>query len=163
MDRDELISELESAFEGVTLGEGIGINQAMAIDSCAGSRGLQIAKSFDSWKDWKDIPDEAMEHGQAALCFMDAEGLRFALPAYMRYCLRHFEYSGYLTVDATIYALARGMTPSKGELLELTQEQKEVIAEFLKFLVLDAGDFVDTDAASIAYDAHWKEYDPKPA
>ena len=162
LDRDELINELERAFEGVNLGEGIGIHQAMAIDSYAGERALEINKKLDDWKDWKEIPDELMEYGNGALSFMDAEGLRFALPAFMRYCLRYFMSSGWTTVDAPIYALARGLKPSRGELLVLTQEQKEIIAKFLRFLILEGRDYVDSEAASIAYEVHWKQHDPNP-
>jgi hypothetical protein len=88
MDRESLIQEIERAFNGIDLGGGIGIHQAMALDDCVGSRALEKAKRKDDWTDWRDIPDELMEFGEAALCFMDAKGLLFALPAYMRYCIR---------------------------------------------------------------------------
>jgi hypothetical protein len=42
----------------------------------------------------------------------------------------------------------------------LSQEQKAIIAKFLKYMVLVAGDnFVDAIVASRAYEHHWAKYE----
>ena len=161
MDRAALIHQIEDAFEGIQLGTGIGIHQAMAIDAYSSDKEIERAKRLDCWEDWRDIPDHVMEQGEAALCFMDAKGILFALPAYMRYCVRYFDTSGWTTVDSAVYALERDLKPAKGVCELMNSQQKAVVARFLRFVVLDTGDQADSRIASIAYEKHWARYDPE--
>ena len=75
----ELEHQIRSAFAGVTLGDGIGLWEGNAIDDY-GPRAPARAK--DIRDDWSKIPQEDLRTN-SALCYVDAEGMRFLLPAYI--------------------------------------------------------------------------------
>jgi hypothetical protein len=160
MDRDEIIREIESAFAGVTLGDGIGVFEAWAIDRNASDKELKKARERDCRNDWKEISESDLEEHYSALCFMDDDGVRFSLPAYMRFALRNYDKSQSLSVDAAIHALERGLVPAVNGLTIFTASQQAAIARFLRFMVVDVGDdWVDADTASAAYELFWGQYD----
>jgi hypothetical protein len=78
-----LCNKIREAFAGVTLGGGIGLQQAQGIDDyedetmCAGYR------ASDEKEDWTRIPMSELNRCNSSLSFFDAEGMRFHLPAYL--------------------------------------------------------------------------------
>jgi hypothetical protein len=106
--RQALIRKIESAFRGVVLGDGIGIYEAWAIDRCASDAERRKAREKDVRDDWTRISDEELTELYSALSFGDSDGLRSALPAYLRYAVRNFDKSDAASVDTTIYALESG-------------------------------------------------------
>jgi hypothetical protein len=164
MDRTEVGNTIKNAFKPVLLGNGIGLYEAEAIDNYKGQDEIAVARKKDrnEWKKWGDIPENVIKTFYSALCFVDKEGMRFLLPAYMLFAVKNYDKSDSASVDSVMYALDRGLDAFGGDESFLSQEQKEAIISFLKFMVIEAGDdLVDAAAASRAYEIHWAKYDKK--
>jgi hypothetical protein len=162
MNRSSLIKEIEIAFQDVKLDNGIGIFEAEALDDYANDNEIkkQRAKDREFWSRWQDIPDEVISKYYSVLCFVDPEGLKYLLPAYMRFTLNQYDIDASASIDSTIFALDRGLESFKDRPEILSQEQKAIIAKFLKYMVLVAGDnFIDAIVASRAYEHHWAKYE----
>jgi len=150
--------EIKEAFKNVKLEDGIGIFEADELDACSSDRKIQKAKAKDRlwWNDWKDIEEKHIAHYSSVMCFMDSQGIKWAIPAYMIYALNNYE-DGSFSVDATIYAIERGAIGY--DRLDLyTLEQKKVIARFLQYMLFVGEDWVNTDFAKSALDKEWGKY-----
>lgn len=86
---EELIAQIDSAFDGVVLGEGIGLWESDGIDDYCGKNELQALRAKDEKIDWRKIPVEHLSYCNAAPSFLDARGLYFHLPAFLTAELRH--------------------------------------------------------------------------
>ncbi|MEJ2395649.1 MAG: hypothetical protein P8Z77_12955 [Candidatus Thiodiazotropha sp.] len=163
MDKAELLLIIEIAFGRVTLCDGIGLYEAEAIDNYASDKERLKARKKDreSWKRWDEIPTEVIETFYSALCFVDIKGMRFLLPAYMKFAVNNYKNSDSASVDSPIYALQSNPVFAETDIDDyFTEEQYEAFAKFLRFMILEAGfDFVDSDGASQAYENHWGKYD----
>src|SRR5687767_1098532 len=141
LDKQSVIEEIERAFSGVRLGEGVSLREADVIDDYGSEADREKARAEDELVDWRKISEELISHYSSCLSFFDAEGMRFHLPAYMRFVLKHYETSDSNSIDATIYALGCG-----GERFGLlNQEQREAVRKFLEF-VAGSGGGLDEDA-----------------
>jgi hypothetical protein len=81
MERNQVIEDIEAAFGDVSLGDGIGIHEAIVIDYCVSDNKRDRARKKDIRDNWSRIPEELIGTHYQALCFMDEKGLRFHLPA----------------------------------------------------------------------------------
>ena len=134
--RDQLIADIEAAFREVERGAGETLREADW--EGAGTEDQRgEARSLDTDRTWLEIPDDVIDRHEAALTFVDPEGFRYYLPAFMRWALRHYHDSDRITVDTAIYNLC----PSKGspqrskERFELfNEEQSKVICRFLRLM-----------------------------
>jgi hypothetical protein len=92
MDRDEIEAAIRSAFAGVRLGSGTSLRQAQVIDDYG--RGVTEA-AFEALPqsevtdDWTRVPESELLRDNVA--HLDAEGLRFYLPALMLWLLDHYD------------------------------------------------------------------------
>jgi hypothetical protein len=167
MGRTELLKIIDEAFGRVTLGDGIGLYEAEAIDNYANDMKTLKARKKDreSWNRWDEIPTEVIEAFYSALCFIDIQGMRFLLPAYMKFAVENYEKSDSASIDSPIYALQSNPVFAEPNIDDyFTKEQYEAFAKFLRFMVLEAGcDFVDSDCASQAYEKYWGKYDSNMA
>ncbi len=158
MDKEQLINEIETAFEGVTLEEGIGINEADRIET--GERDVLVNKGRNLdrmwWNSWKDIEDKYPASYSSVMYNMDAQGIKWVLPAYMIYIINHYT-EGSFSIDSTIYVLEEGALGSDIQDL-LTAEQKKAIAHFLAFMVKVDEKYVDVESAQNALDTKWGEF-----
>ncbi len=155
-----VIEQIRKAFRDVTLEDGIGILESDAIDGCVSDKRREQARNNDFRQNWETIPEEVIEENYSALCFMDPKGLRFNLPAYMIFALKNFRSSSSASVDAAIYALCKEPEELDGEWKIFTQAQREAIASFLKFMILEVGEaWVDSWQASLTYEKTWSKYD----
>jgi hypothetical protein len=163
MEKAEVVAEIENAFKGISLGNGIGLYEAEAIDICASDKKTLQArfKDRESWQKWTEIPAEVIGSFYSALCFVDIEGMRFLLPAYIKYAVENYESSSSASIDSPIYALLSNPVFAQSGIDEyFSPEQYAVFAKFLRFMVLEAGEeFVDAFCASQAYEKHWVKYD----
>ena len=83
-DAEQRIAELiRKAFQGVALGNGIGLRQAQGLDDYANSKTLARYRERDEKEDWSRIPASELNECYSSLSFFDAEGMRFHLPAYL--------------------------------------------------------------------------------
>jgi hypothetical protein len=160
MNAADLVKEIESSFKRVALEDGIGILEAEAIDEYASDAVRERERRKDERDSWESISDEMISEHYSVLSFMDQKGLRFHLPAYMRFAVRNYASSNSASVDSVIYALCKDPQTVEKDLPLFTEPQKAAIASFLKFMVLEAGDeFVDSWQASLAYERTWRKYE----
>jgi len=78
-----LCDKIKKAFEGVKLGNGIGLQQAEAIDNYDDALTCARYREGDEKDDWSRIPVDELNRCFSSLSFFDAEGMRFHLPAYL--------------------------------------------------------------------------------
>lgn len=91
---DQLIKDIESAFEAVVLGDGVGLWQGQALDDYATTDEVQAARDKDEKHDWRRLAPKDLNRCHSSLSFFDAYGMRFHLPAFMITDLRgEFEHS----------------------------------------------------------------------
>lgn len=134
----ELIIAIESAFKDVKRGKGITLHQAQADDDRLTPEEQLEARRLDTETCWQDIPDAIMKKIEVPFGFLDSEGFRYYLPAYMRFITRHLDlFAG----DMIFYHLVpttstQGEKPTwsvegKVRHLDLNREQCKVVADFL--------------------------------
>lgn len=74
---------VREAFAGVTLGGGVGLSEAQALDDYANNEVRAACRAGDEKNDWAAISVEDLNRHSGSPAFLDAEGMRFHLPAYM--------------------------------------------------------------------------------
>jgi len=163
-----LIARIEKAFAEVRREGGITLAEGQVIDRCGREAERKQARTQATARRWQDIPDAELEKYAHALCFLDPKGFRFYLPAFMRWSLRHLETAKADPMNSAIYALSpsanKGVSQHNLERWSLfTPEQRHVIFKFLRFMVGQYDGPVDTFMAQLALEAHWKQFDKKPA
>lgn len=84
----QIVPLIESAFAGVTLGDGVGLQEAQGLDDYADAETCAAYRANDEKENWHRIPAEALQRCNSSLSFFDAEGMRFHLPAYLLADLR---------------------------------------------------------------------------
>jgi len=135
--RSEIKSEIESAFDGVTLNGGISLDQTKVIDEFGLIRNVK-SKEFDALPlnevtdDWKAIPSSILDDAD---CFvhLDAKGFRYYIPALMLRLLENYD-RGSMMVISTLRILYPKKESSEYWYSLLTKEQRRAIAHYLKTL-----------------------------
>lgn len=79
----EVIQIIERAFRDVKLGGGTGLWEAQGLDDYADAVACAKYREQDEKDDWRRIPSETLLRCHSSLCFFNAEGLRFHLPAFL--------------------------------------------------------------------------------
>jgi hypothetical protein len=130
-----LIHEIEAAFDGVRLEDGVSLNMTEYYDSGGSAPEYAERAKSDEREDWRRIPDETLENFTVTFCFTDLKGFRFYIPAYMRWCVRNYRTSDCIIGEFTIYALTpTHYTFAKTSFQEwFTERQFAAILRFLKF------------------------------
>ena len=80
---DFVIGMINDAFQGQTLGDGIGLLEAHGIDDYAGDQELAALRLQDEHLDWRCVKTETLNRCYAAPTFLDARGFIFYLPAFL--------------------------------------------------------------------------------
>jgi len=99
MERDEVEAAVRAAFAGVRLGGGISLRQAQAADTWGDDhteaewRALPRGEVTD---DWSLVPEAELRRDGTA--YLDEQGLRYYLPAFMLWLLDHYV-NVYVTAD----------------------------------------------------------------
>ena len=83
MTKEQVADLIRKAFDGVLLGDGIGLWEAQAIDDYAGLDLQSKARLEDEKIDWSRISRDTLFRCDSSLSFFDADGMRFHLPAFM--------------------------------------------------------------------------------
>ena len=159
MNRVDVIRDIESAFAEVALEDGIGILEGTAIDRHVTDQDREHIRKTDFRERWQVIPDEVIGDNASALCYMDPKGLRFNLPAYMRFALLHYDDSSSDSCDWVIYAVSKEQHDLDHEWAIFSEAQKATIAKFLRYIVIEADEWFDSQQASYTYERLWKQYD----
>jgi hypothetical protein len=156
-----LIHRIHAAFAEVRREDGITLHEAIALDDYATAAECQQARRLDTDQHWTEIPDVWLEQFDSALCFLDAKGFRYYIPAYLIWALKHYRESRSFSIDSTIYAFLTQSNlaahqHAKWALLNPTQA--EAIASFLQFWVDYGENYVDQRAAAKALEQYWSRF-----
>lgn len=90
---DSVVHQIDDAFAGQTLGDGIGLLEADGIDNYASARERAELRSHDEKADWRRIDAETLNRCYAAPTYFDARGFVFHLPAFLIAELNdHYDY-----------------------------------------------------------------------
>lgn len=149
MDRSSVEEEVRSAFHGVSLGSGIGLWEAQAIDDYESEEVRRQQRERDRKGSWELIPSAELQRCHSSLSFFDADGMRFHLPAYIIASLRG-------EVDDPIFHLVHLDEYATSKLTSLSDLQRMSIISYLKFCL--ERDEYEFEHASIekALDEYWE-------
>lgn len=133
-----VLQEIESAFRGVELGDGVSLHETVAIDDYGGSEERLAARAGDEKHDWKkliDDPEFAHIGRVGGPCFYDAAGFRFHLPAYLSLAVIDFdrpEAEGAL--ESLMFSLTHFSEYNCNRLSILDGPQRRCVRKVLEFL-----------------------------
>jgi hypothetical protein len=127
--RFELIEKITVAFKDVVLEDGVSLHEARALDDYEDSR---QARQIDYKIRWQEIPDDWIEKFSDVFGFMDVKGFRYAIPAYMIWCLKYNRHDTNSFASTVISLKFYDYRSKFFSSLDTTQQQ--VISEFLEFI-----------------------------
>ncbi len=78
-----VIAGICTAFHGVTLGDGIGLNEANGLDDYAGEPELARLRKLDERLNWRKFDTDMLERYYSTPSFFDPQGFVFHLPAFL--------------------------------------------------------------------------------
>lgn len=145
----ELINQIIAAFANVERGDGVTLHEARLIDdNCEDRNKYDKARKKDTEQNWNDIPDDKIIDFGDTLPFLNAEGFRFYLPAFMVYSLNNIELSTYarvavemmLTFDVEKDNVSFAVEFIKKKTSLLTKEQIDCCINFLEYM-MELGDY----------------------
>ena len=150
--RQALLLEVEAAFGDVRKGDGIGIREASQWEANYTANpqemaAIAAARAADVEQKWQDVPAEYLKDLYTPFMWVDNQGFRFLIPAFIQYFLRagwniyDDSYDG--IIEMTIRSLS-------GELyvlddLQLTSQQILCMKKFIEWVVDCSGLFMDQD------------------
>ena len=162
MNNLELIIFIEKVFKGVPQPKGITLHVAQAHDDYDYENNADHRKK-DFIGKWSSVPTEHLAKCRDALCYLDAAGMRFYLPAYMVWVLKNF---GELdSDDSVLYTFDNH--PNDDELGKYFKERFSLFnknqliacALFVKYCAEeDPEDMIDASFAKKKYDRFWHRY-----
>ena len=157
MSRDDLIKQIEAAFEGVTLGQGVSLHETIVIDDYGSQAQRAAARKNDELHDWKKVladPRFPKVHGVGGLSFYDSEGLRFHLPAYLLLALSPVYED---VTESLMFTLTSCNDYNKSRFAILNEAQRQAVRNFLLYLRQSGGPEFDYDQPRIrqALDEYW--------
>ena len=121
----ELRAAIIEAFRDVTLGQGIGLWQAQAIDDYEDEKGQLIARNRDEKNNWSKFDGNELIRCHSSLSFFDPDGMRFHLPAFM---LSDTFRDG---MDSLLYLLTDLDDSVLNMFSSLTNAQRAVVRDYL--------------------------------
>ncbi|WP_406693413.1 DUF6714 family protein [Singulisphaera sp. Ch08] len=147
--RDQLVIDIGRAFEGVKRDGGVTLHETQVLDDYGGEAERIAARKLDFQERWQDLPDELLEAGWP-LVFLDSNGFRFHLPAYMIWRLR-YPFVPELGSDYLCGMLVGCTSSELWNLGLFDAEQAKTIYRFLKFCVEVETELPDFDADDLEF------------
>ncbi|WP_315982938.1 DUF6714 family protein [Aliamphritea spongicola] len=126
MSKQSVEKEVTAAFAGVTLGAGIGLWEAQAIDDYACEDIRRSNREKDQKTDWKLLDYDDLQRCHSSLSFFDAEGMKFHLPAYIIGSVRE-------KVDDPLFHLIQLDEFSLSKLESLSNMQRQSVVLYLQW------------------------------
>jgi hypothetical protein len=80
---DEIIDEINRAFDGVTREGGVSFHEADVIDNYGSKQERTKARKLDTDECWQDVPEKDIEN-DCILSFLDPIGFRYYMAAYTK-------------------------------------------------------------------------------
>jgi hypothetical protein len=149
-DERRVAAQIRDAFRGVVLGRGVGLWQGQAIDDYAGEAAEGEARARDEKEDWSRIPVDLLNGCHSSLCFFDAEGMRFHLPAYLV-----AELEGTLNQDI-VFHLTYDDGSSLSRFDRLSAAQRDAVRQFLLLRVSDPAYEFESPLIQAALGSYWR-------
>ena len=172
MEREDIETAIRSAFAGVRLGSGVSLRQAQVIDDYG--RGysqteFEALPQSEVIDDWTQVPENELVRDCVA--HLDADGLRYYLPALTLWLLDHYDdedrvFSGAdMTAIGTVAALApysESATSYWAIYDSFSAEQKAALAAFVQTLPrLVHLDQEDAARVERSLGHYWSRYLPR--
>lgn len=130
MHKTSIEKEISSAFAGVSLGNGIGLWQAQAIDDYETAEVQTDYRQKNEKEDWRLLKPDDLQRCHSSLSFFDADGMRFHIPAFLIGSL-HKE------VDEPIFHLTQLDHYSLSKWTTLSNLQRKSIVLYLQWCLKD--------------------------
>ena len=137
MTKDELITEIRTAFKNIKLEEGVGLWEGQGIDDYADSETILKLRKRDERNNWNNIPYEDLVDCESSLSFFDAKGMRFCLPKFLIFDIladEIFKEKGLYSPDVLFtlsYKLNEEYQKNRFSLLD--SKQIKVVINFLEY------------------------------
>jgi len=126
---EEVIGQIQTAFQGVQRRNGSTLHAAGAMDGLTQCDCGVDGNNHDSEVQWDEVPEAKLEYFRDALFFLDDEGFRFYIPAFMIHSLQHPNIQG-----STVVFVLQNQGGKKLMTQGYTREQALAIVEFLRFM-----------------------------
>ncbi len=136
--KQQLLRVIEGAFQGVELHDGVSLHETVVLDEWGSAEKRQDARLFDEKSDWRKLvrdPELLRTTGVGGICFFDAAGMRFHLPAYLSLAVRDYqEGDNPQVLDDLIWKLTCTSVPKNEQFSLLNQIQRECVQDVLRYL-----------------------------
>jgi hypothetical protein len=131
---------IDSAFEGVTLGDGIDIYAAQSLDSYGDPDEDRLSLTAER-TDWRRVPHEDLFPRFWALTFLDSAGFRFYTPATMTALLQPHDSGECLSswFLCNLHVTKDGLIKGVHFSTLFSQRQRAALIRFLKYLNYNCG------------------------
>ncbi len=149
----QLILKLQEVFRGVKLGQGVGLYEALEIDSYSRDEVRQKARERDEKDDWSRLGPDQLRGSLTALGYFDAEGMRFHLPAYLR-----AEIISPFIDDLLVSLHFVRLGGEDCRLSLLSHEQRRVVRECLIYIMHEYADSPDESEMCKSIQRRWVGY-----
>jgi hypothetical protein len=145
---DKLITKISESFRGITLGDGVGLQQAQGLDDYEDEATCAAYREGDEKENWQAISSDELFRCNSSLSFFDAEGMRFHLPAYLISALSGDD-------DWITFHLTRLDAHGRSYFSALSPIQRHAVREFLLFIRDDEDHQFDRSKIDQALDTYW--------
>lgn len=156
-DAEIICAQIESAFSDTVLGDGIGLWEAQGLDDYEDEATCAAYRDKDEKLDWKALSLETLQSCNSSPSFLDADGFRFYLPAFMCADLREdYGYTFHYSLTDFSYIKYSRYT-------SLSLEQRAAIRSYLIYQRDHPENRFERDTIQKALDSYWTEESCKPS
>ena len=148
---EQVKQKICSAFDGVTLQEGVGLYQAQGIDDYASQAQCLAYRAKDEKLNWKNISIDDLNRCNSSLSFFDAQGMLFHLPAFLLASLND-EYRFDL-----IFTLTQLDPHTDSKFSLFNAEQRSAVRSYLLFLLDEPDEVYHYPDILEALAQYWQE------
>ena len=141
--KEILSTKIRNAFKDITLGNGIGLNEAQGIAEEKNPQELLVLRKEDEKTHWENILTSDLSRCRDSLIAFDSKGMQFHIPRFMIASLYNSLYDEHdfgINVSIALTSVAK-LTPyqpdSIDQFSDLTKEQREAICAYLGYLLED--------------------------
>jgi hypothetical protein len=173
MERVEIEEAIHSAFAGVSLGSGVSLRQAQVIDAYIlgfSQAEIDAIPPSEATDDWTRVSDDELRRDCVA--HLDADGLRYYLPALMLWVLDHYDDEDRLFIqgaDMTAIGTISALAPRPEFARSLwdiydrfSNEQRTAIASYVEALPrLVNLDYRDATEVETSLNDYWAQFLPR--
>lgn len=149
MRKQDVLTEIRLAFSDVTLGEGIGLWEAQAIDDYQTKEIQNKNREKDEKEDWSALSFDDLQRCHSSLSFFDAAGMRFHLPAFIIASVDN-------KVNDPVYHLTQLDDYAKSKLTALNQAQRKSIVSYLNWCLGQEDYVFEHPAIRMALSEYWE-------